>query len=91
MLFALSEANSVRVIRFPGNHKTDFLAEGLPEGFMERIGEKGGMVVENWALQARILLNDKIGGLLEFLEFSAGEYEIWCSYCRLDQRVNASD
>ncbi|KAI3838854.1 hypothetical protein MKX03_002630 [Papaver bracteatum] len=57
----LSEVNFIWVIRFPKNHEEYRLAQVLPKGFTERIGEKV-MVVENWAPQAKILVNDKIGG-----------------------------
>ncbi|KAI3837315.1 hypothetical protein MKW92_020560 [Papaver armeniacum] len=61
---SLSEVNFIWVIRFPGDQKeTDGLGHVLPKGFMERIGEKG-LVVENWAPQAKLLRSSKIGGFV---------------------------
>lgn len=37
--------------------------EALPEGFLERVGERG-IVVEGWAPQAKILEHESIGGFV---------------------------
>ncbi|XP_060672785.1 flavanone 7-O-glucoside 2''-O-beta-L-rhamnosyltransferase-like [Ziziphus jujuba] len=58
----LSNVNFIRVIRFPEGKKME-LKDALPEGFLERVNEKG-MVIENWAPQVKILDHSSIGGLV---------------------------
>ncbi|KAI3899029.1 hypothetical protein MKW92_017751 [Papaver armeniacum] len=91
----LSEVNFIWVIRFPDNHEGDVgLAQVLPKGFMERIGEKG-MVVEKWAPQAKILGSSKIGGFVSHcgwnsvLESMKYGVPIIAMPMHLDQPVNA--
>ncbi|KAI3838853.1 hypothetical protein MKX03_002629 [Papaver bracteatum] len=90
----LSEVNFIWVIRFPDNHEGEGLAQVLPKGFMERIGEKG-MVVEKWAPQAKILGSSKIGGFVSHcgwnsvLESMKYGVPIIAMPMHLDQPVNA--
>ncbi|KAI3987039.1 hypothetical protein MKX01_036829 [Papaver californicum] len=91
----LSEVNFIWVIRFPGDHKErDGLAQVLPKGFMERIGEKG-LVVENWAPQVKILGSGKIGGFVSHcgwnsvLESMQYGVPIIAMPMHIDQPINA--
>ncbi|XVF75730.1 hypothetical protein PTKIN_Ptkin13bG0210300 [Pterospermum kingtungense] len=54
--------NFIWVIRFPVGEDIK-LEEALPQGFLERIGERG-LVVEAWAPQAKILQHTSIGGFV---------------------------
>ncbi|PWA69034.1 Cyanidin-3-O-glucoside 2-O-glucuronosyltransferase [Artemisia annua] len=58
----LSNESFIWVIRFPEGTKTS-VAQVLPFGFLERIGERG-MVIEKWAPQAQILSHASIGGFV---------------------------
>ncbi|KAM7532294.1 hypothetical protein LguiB_035704 [Lonicera macranthoides] len=58
----LSNVNFIWVIRFPLGKKIR-AEEALPDGFLERVRERG-MVVEGWAPQARILTHTSIGGFV---------------------------
>ncbi|KAI3837316.1 hypothetical protein MKW92_020561 [Papaver armeniacum] len=88
----LSEVNFIWVIRFPDNHEEDRLAQVSPKGFMERIGEKG-MIVENWAPQAKILVNraGPIGhcGWNSVMESMKYGVPIIAMPMHLDQPINA--
>ncbi|OMO57891.1 UDP-glucuronosyl/UDP-glucosyltransferase [Corchorus capsularis] len=66
----LSKVNFIWVIRFPiGENKTN-LDEALPQGFLQRVGERG-LVVENWAPQAKILQHSSIGGFVSHCGWSS--------------------
>ncbi|GAV83744.1 LOW QUALITY PROTEIN: UDPGT domain-containing protein, partial [Cephalotus follicularis] len=56
------ELSKVLVVRFPMGEKIS-IEEALPNGFLERVGERG-TVVEGWAPQARILSHSSIGGFV---------------------------
>ncbi|OIW08072.1 hypothetical protein TanjilG_20173 [Lupinus angustifolius] len=56
-----SEQRFLWVVRSESDEES--LEELLPEGFLERIKEKG-MVVKNWAPQAAILSHDSVGGFV---------------------------
>ncbi|KAF3445433.1 hypothetical protein FNV43_RR10609 [Rhamnella rubrinervis] len=58
----LSEVNFIWVVRFPEGEKMK-LDEALPQGFLERVKERG-LVVENWAPQIKILNHSSIGGFV---------------------------
>ncbi|XP_015876309.3 UDP-glucosyltransferase 29-like [Ziziphus jujuba] len=58
----LSKVNFIWVIRFPEGEKLK-LEEALPNGFLEKVKEKG-LVVENWASQMKILNHSSIGGFV---------------------------
>ncbi|MCD7457116.1 hypothetical protein HAX54_034249 [Datura stramonium] len=59
----LSKVNFIWVIRFPQGEKISNTQEALPEGFLERVGERG-LVMEGWAPQATILQHTSIGGFV---------------------------
>ncbi|KAG6628670.1 UDP-glucosyltransferase 29-like [Carya illinoinensis] len=89
----LSNVNFIWVVRFPEGEKVK-LEEALPEGFLQRVGEKG-MVVEGWAPQAKILMHPSIGGfvshcgwssVMESIDFGV---PIVAIPMQLDQPVNA--
>ncbi|XVF75732.1 hypothetical protein PTKIN_Ptkin13bG0210500 [Pterospermum kingtungense] len=89
----LSQVNFIWVIRFPVGEKIK-LEDALPQGFLERIGERG-LVVETWAPQAKILQHTSIGGfvshcgwssVMESLKFGV---PIIAMPMHLDQPVNA--
>uniref|UniRef100_A0A2N9FKQ9 Uncharacterized protein n=1 Tax=Fagus sylvatica TaxID=28930 RepID=A0A2N9FKQ9_FAGSY len=64
----LSKVSFIWVVRFHGGDKIT-ISEALPEGFLERIGERG-MVVEGWAPQAKILGHSSIGGFVSHCGWS---------------------
>ncbi|MCD9560051.1 hypothetical protein HAX54_018481 [Datura stramonium] len=57
-----SRVNFIWVVRFPKGEKVK-LEQALPQGFFKKVGERG-MVVEDWAPQAKILGNPNIGGFV---------------------------
>nr|XP_024927299.2 UDP-glucosyltransferase 29-like [Ziziphus jujuba var. spinosa] len=58
----LSKVNFIWVIRFPEGEE-EKLEDALPEGYLERVRERG-MVVENWAPQVKILNHANTGGFV---------------------------
>lgn len=58
----LSKVNFIWVVRFPVGEKMR-PEEALPEGFMDRVQDRG-RVVEGWAPQAKILAHPSIGGFI---------------------------
>lgn len=89
----LSNMNFIWVIRFPEGEKIR-VEEALPKGFQERVGERG-LIVENWAPQARILGHSSIGGfvshcgwnsVMESMKFGV---PIVAMPMQLDQPLNA--
>lgn len=67
----LSEVNFIWVLRFPvGDEDKPKLEQALPEGFLERIGERG-LMVEDWAPQAKILQHSSIGGFVSHCGWSS--------------------
>ncbi|KAF3433423.1 hypothetical protein FNV43_RR24525 [Rhamnella rubrinervis] len=92
----LSGVSFVWVVRFHGD---DFRAklsieEVLPEGFLERVGERG-MVVDGWVPQAKILQHPSTGGFLSHcgwsstLEGMINGVPIIAMPMQLDQPMNA--
>ncbi|KAG6395621.1 hypothetical protein SASPL_141744 [Salvia splendens] len=56
-----SKANFIWVVRFP---ETEVLLEDkLPEGFLDKVGERG-KIVQGWAPQTRILVHPNVGGFV---------------------------
>nr|WJY55137.1 rhamnosyltransferase GT1 [Centella asiatica] len=58
----LSQVNFVWVIRFPKGEEVKAV-EVLPQGFMDRVGDRG-LLVEGWAPQTKILEHSSIGGFV---------------------------
>lgn len=65
----LSTVGFIWVVRFHGGDEKT-IHEVLPEGFLQRIGERG-MVVEGWAPQAKILCHSSIGGFVSHCGWSS--------------------
>ncbi|KAJ8543420.1 hypothetical protein K7X08_005943 [Anisodus acutangulus] len=60
----LSNVDFIWVVRFQkGGGQVNKLEDALPQGFVERIGEKG-KIVEGWAPQERILKHPNIGAFV---------------------------
>ncbi|KAH0673512.1 hypothetical protein KY284_024599 [Solanum tuberosum] len=59
----LSNVRFIWVVRFPRGEHVVKLEEVLPQGFLERIGERG-RIVEGWAPQTRILKHPSIGAFV---------------------------
>nr|UHH90484.1 UDP-glycosyltransferase [Nicotiana benthamiana] len=88
-----SNVNFIWVVRFPNGEEQN-LENALPQGFLERIGERG-RVLNKWAPQPRILNNPNIGGfishcgwnsVMESVDFGV---PIIAMPMHLDQPVNA--
>ncbi|CAH9069913.1 unnamed protein product [Cuscuta europaea] len=62
--------NFVWVLRFPKGEDHGDLKEVLPEGFFERVGERG-LVVKGWAPQAKILEHPSVGGFVSHCGWSS--------------------
>nr|UHH90540.1 UDP-glycosyltransferase [Nicotiana benthamiana] len=89
----LSKVNFIWVIRFPqGGNST--IEDALPEGFLERVGERG-KVLEGWAPQATILQHASIGGFVShcgwssFMESVKFGVPIIAMPMHIDQPMNA--
>lgn len=65
----MSGANFIWIVRFPMGQETAAEA-AVPEGFMERAGERGKLV-EGWAPQAKILAHRSTGGLVSHCGWSS--------------------
>ncbi|KAL3620221.1 hypothetical protein CASFOL_035133 [Castilleja foliolosa] len=82
----MSGLNFIWVLRFP--------REALPEGFVERVGERG-RVVEKWAPQTRILRHSSVGGFVSHCGWSSVKESIEFGVpivavpMHLDQQMNA--
>lgn len=59
----LSNVHFIWVVRFPRGEEVVNHEEALPQGFLERIGEKG-RIVEGWAPQTRILKHSSTGAFV---------------------------
>ncbi|KAA8534524.1 hypothetical protein F0562_032041 [Nyssa sinensis] len=65
----LSKINFIWVVRFPVGERIR-VEEALPEGFVERVKDRG-LVVEGWAPQARILRHSSTGGFVSHCGWSS--------------------
>ncbi|KAK4346029.1 hypothetical protein RND71_036205 [Anisodus tanguticus] len=65
----LSHVNFIWVVRFPKGENLS-LEEALPQGFFERVGDRG-MVMGGWAPQAKILTHSSIGGFMSHCGWSS--------------------
>ncbi|KAL3523629.1 hypothetical protein ACH5RR_016463 [Cinchona calisaya] len=89
----LSNVNFIWVVRFPVGQKMR-LEEALPEGFLERVKNRG-RIVEGWAPQAKILRHPSIGGFVchcgwsSVLESIEHGVPIIAIPMHLDQPINA--
>ncbi|XP_027150736.1 flavanone 7-O-glucoside 2''-O-beta-L-rhamnosyltransferase-like [Coffea eugenioides] len=66
----LSMVSFIWVVRFHGRENVTSLQEVLPEGFQQRVAERG-MVVEGWAPQVKILSHPSIGGFASHCGWSS--------------------
>ncbi|KAK4480393.1 hypothetical protein RD792_013465 [Penstemon davidsonii] len=89
----LSKVNFIWIIRFPKGEEMK-LAEVLPKGYLDRIGNRGKVVIK-WAPQGKILMHSSIGAfvshcgwnsLMESIEFGV---PIVAMPMHLDQPMNA--
>ncbi|CAH9079505.1 unnamed protein product [Cuscuta epithymum] len=96
-----SRVNFIWVLRFPKNASEmtvkppkNLLETALPEGFLERVGDRG-RVVEGWAPQLRILSHPSIGGFVSHCGWNSVSESIECGVpiiampMHLDQPINA--
>ncbi|KAL2506709.1 UDP-glycosyltransferase 72E2 [Abeliophyllum distichum] len=65
----LCDANFIWVVRFPVGAAIG-IKEALPEGFLERVKDRG-MIVQGWAPQATILAHPSTGGFLSHCGWSS--------------------
>ncbi|KAK4477903.1 hypothetical protein RD792_017168 [Penstemon davidsonii] len=65
----LCDVNFIWVIRFPVGETVN-IEEALPEGFLERVKERG-KIVEKWAPQANILAHESTGGFMSHCGWSS--------------------
>lgn len=90
----LSSVAFIWVIRFHHEDQIGTISEVLPEGFLNRIKNRG-MVVENWAPQVEILKHSSVGGFVSHcgwsstLEAIASGIPIIAMPVNLDQPLNA--
>lgn len=66
----LSNVNFIWVIRFPSGGEKIKIGDVLPEGYLERVKERG-LVVEGWAPQAKILGHSSTGGFVSHCGWSS--------------------
>ncbi|XP_047306276.1 beta-D-glucosyl crocetin beta-1,6-glucosyltransferase-like [Impatiens glandulifera] len=91
----LSMVNFIWVLRFSFEEEEKIsIEEALPNGFLERVGDRG-LVVEKWAPQARILMHPNVGGFVShcgwgsIMEAMTFGIPIVAIPMNLDQPVNA--
>ncbi|PIN03970.1 UDP-glucuronosyl and UDP-glucosyl transferase [Handroanthus impetiginosus] len=71
----MSEVNFIWVIRFPIEEKIT-LKEALPQGFLERVKERG-VVVETWVPQAKILAHPNTAAFVSHCGWSSVNESIY--------------
>lgn len=89
----ISGVSFIWVVRFPEGEKLD-LDDALPQGFQNRVGDRG-MIVEEWAPQAKILMHSSVGGFVShcgwnsILEAVTYRVPIIAMPMQLDQPMNS--
>nr|UXB92757.1 glycosyltransferase [Helleborus thibetanus] len=89
----LSKLNFIWVIRFPEGENVG-VEEVLPQGFFERVKERG-MVLKDWASQAKILTHSSVGRFVSHCGWSSvmeGLYNgvpVIAMPMHIDQPINA--
>ncbi|CAI9762679.1 unnamed protein product [Fraxinus pennsylvanica] len=89
----LCDVNFLWVIRFPAGETTG-IQKALPEGFLERVQERG-KIAQGWAPQAKILAHSSIGGFLTHCGWSSIMESIYFGVpviampLKYDQPINA--
>ncbi|CAA3021000.1 beta-D-glucosyl crocetin beta-1,6-glucosyltransferase-like [Olea europaea subsp. europaea] len=90
----LCDVNFIWVVRFPVGNTTR-IEETLPEGFLDRVKERG-IIVQDWAPQAKILAHQSMGGFVGHCGWSSIVESIYFGVpviampLKLDQPLNAS-
>ncbi|GFP89659.1 beta-d-glucosyl crocetin beta-1 6-glucosyltransferase [Phtheirospermum japonicum] len=93
----LCGVNFIWVVRFPKDYPNGLngrLNKNLPEGFVERVGDRG-RVLEGWAPQAKILGHENTGGIVSHcgwnsvLESMSLGVPVIALPMHLDQPINA--
>ncbi|KAL8489821.1 hypothetical protein ACS0TY_025630 [Phlomoides rotata] len=89
-----SSVNFVWVLRFPPNVQTN-ITEALPEGFLERVKDRGMIVIQGWVPQTTILGHPSIGafvshcGMSSIIESTYLGVPVIGIPIRIDQPLNA--
>ncbi|CAA3020999.1 beta-D-glucosyl crocetin beta-1,6-glucosyltransferase-like [Olea europaea var. sylvestris] len=89
----LCDVNFIWVVRFPVGNTTR-IEETLPEGFLERVKDRG-MIVQRWVPQAKILAHQSIGGFVSHCGWSSMVESIYFGVpviampLKMDQPINA--
>ncbi|KAK1376879.1 Glycosyltransferase [Heracleum sosnowskyi] len=89
----LANVNFIWVVRFPVGENIR-LAEKLPSGFLEKVGDRG-KVVEGWAPQSKILEHSSTGGFVSHCGWNSVNESMYFGVpiiampMHLDQPINA--
>lgn len=90
----LSNVSFIWVVRFPEGDQKMKPKDALPDGYLERVSEKG-IIVDGWAPQVKILEHPSIGGFVthcgwgSFMESLIFGVPIIAMPMQLDQPMNA--
>ncbi|KAI3459301.1 hypothetical protein Pfo_015964 [Paulownia fortunei] len=66
----LCDVNFIWVIRFPAGEKTIGIEEAFPQGFLDRVKDRG-IVVSGWAPQANVLAHPSTGAFISHCGWSS--------------------
>lgn len=89
----LSNVNFIWIVRFPVGNEIS-IEKAVPEGFLERVRERG-IVVDGWAPQAKILEHSSTGGFVSHCGWSSTMESLYFGVpliampMHLDQPTNA--